>query len=51
MLTEHSSKIYVGGTNGINSKIPKMQLFILVVIDNYGNWVTGAYFLSNKANK
>lgn len=51
MLIEHSSKICVDGTHGMNSKMPKIQLFTLLVIDEYGNGVPGAFFLSNRANK
>lgn len=37
MLIEHSLKICVDGTHGMHSKMPKMQLFTLLVIDEYGN--------------
>lgn len=50
MLIEHSSKICVDGTHGMCSKRPNIQLFTLLIIDEFGNGLPVAFYLSNKAD-
>lgn len=44
----HHNRICIDGTHGMNAKKPKIQLFTLLVIDEYGNGVPVSFFFPTR---
>lgn len=50
MLMEHRSIICIDGTHGMCSTKKNLQLFTLVLIDEFGNGLPAAFYFSQKAD-